>query len=483
MKLKELLTGVDYELIDGTLEQSVDEIIYDSRIKTNEGLFLAIKGYTIDGHNFIPSAIANGAKTVVVQDETKKAEGLTIIKVKSTRKVMAQLANNFYNNPSAKLNLVGVTGTNGKTSTTYILAQILEAYNHKVGVIGTIENRIGKTILQTERTTPEAVDLQALFNRMLEEGVDTTMMEVSSHALDLNRVDTCDFNIGIFTNLTQDHLDFHGTMQEYAKAKAKLFAMCDISIINVDSDFNETMLAASKNPAITYGIDNEADFRAYDIEIHATRTRYKFKCSEGEYEVLVPIPGKFTVYNTSCSIIAAYKLGVPLEDSIKEVSVVKGVPGRVQSFNSVKGYSVIVDYAHTPDGLENVLSAIKQFAKGDIVTVFGCGGDRDATKRPLMGEVVSKYSTRVIITSDNPRSEEPASILDQIEVGSKQHDTPYTKEVDRRKAIEAALANAKENDVILIAGKGHETYQHLKDGIIHFDDSEIVQEYLAKESN
>ncbi len=482
MKLEQVLSGVEYELIDGTLEQNVDEIIYDSRIKTQEGLFVAIKGFSIDGHNFIPSAIANGAKTVIVQDDTKPAEGLTIVKVKNTRKVMAQLAANFFDEPSSKLKLVGVTGTNGKTSTTYILAQILEAQNQKVGVIGTIENRIGKTILQTERTTPESVDLQALLNRMHDEGVSTTMMEVSSHALDLNRVDLCQFDIGIFTNLTQDHLDFHNTMENYAKAKSKLFTMCETSIINIDSDFSDLMLKASKNPAITYAVDTEADFQAYDVVIMATGTKYKFKCAEGEFEVSVPIPGKFTVYNTLCSIIAAYKLGVPLEDSIKEVSVIKGVPGRVQSFNSTKGYSVVVDYAHTPDGLENVLAAINQFATGDIVTVFGCGGDRDATKRPLMGEVASKYSTKVIITSDNPRSEEPASILDQIEVGSKKYNTPYTKEVDRKTAIHHALENAKDGDVILVAGKGHETYQHLKDGIIHFDDSEVVQEFLAKEN-
>ncbi|OOB78830.1 MAG: UDP-N-acetylmuramoyl-L-alanyl-D-glutamate--2,6-diaminopimelate ligase [Epulopiscium sp. Nuni2H_MBin003] len=481
MKLKELLNEVSYDVIQGDLDKEIGDVIYDSRIKTKQGLFIAIKGYVSDGHKYINQAIDNGVRVVVVSDEVSVNSNVTVIKVTDTRSVMAIIANNFYDCPSKKLSLVGVTGTNGKTSTTFILAQILEAYGKKVGVIGTIQNRIGDKILETARTTPEAIDLQNLFKRMAEEDVDTAIMEVSSHALDLNRVDMCDFNVGIFTNLTQDHLDFHHTMENYANAKAKLFAMCDINIINIDSDYAEVMLNAAKTTPITYGIKHHADFRAKDIIITANATEYTLCYADKSIDISVPIPGEFTVYNTVGALIAAYKLGVPMEFIKECLKFIQGVPGRIQSFNSKKGYSVIVDYAHTPDGLENVLEAITKFVKGKIITVFGCGGDRDNTKRPIMGEVASQYSDKVIITSDNPRSEEPQSIIDQIEAGSKKYDTPYTIQVDRKKAIDTALGMAKPGDVVLVAGKGHETYQHLKHGIIHFDDSEVVTEYLNKE--
>ncbi|OON90316.1 MAG: UDP-N-acetylmuramoyl-L-alanyl-D-glutamate--2,6-diaminopimelate ligase [Candidatus Epulonipiscium fishelsonii] len=482
MELQKLLNQVEYQLIEGSLNQEVSEIIYDSRVKTTNGLFIAIKGFQSNGHKYIDTAIENGAKTIVVQDEVS-IKNVTVIKVSNTREVMAILANNFYNSPSQNLNLIGVTGTNGKTSITFLLAQILEAYGKKIGVIGTIENRIGDETLPTERTTPEAADLQKLFKRMVDAGVDTTMMEVSSHALDLNRVDGCKFDIGIFTNLTQDHLDFHVTMDNYAKAKAKLFSICDIGIINNDADYAELMIGACKNPPITYSIDKTADYMAKDIAIIASGVTYKLTYDDVVINIEVPIPGRFTVYNTMAVIIAAIKLGVPMDLIVETLKNVKGVPGRVQTFNSPKGYSVIVDYAHTPDGLENVLQTINQFAKSKIITVFGCGGDRDNKKRPIMGEIAAKYSTDVIITSDNPRTEEPHSIIEQIEVGTKKIINEYIKIVDRKKAIYTALSRANFGDVVLIAGKGHETYQHLNTGIIHFDDSEIVQEYIEEEQN
>ncbi|ONI42241.1 UDP-N-acetylmuramoyl-L-alanyl-D-glutamate--2,6-diaminopimelate ligase [Candidatus Epulonipiscium fishelsonii] len=482
MELQKLLSQVEYQLIEGTLHQKVSEIIYDSRVKTVDGLFIAIKGFQSDGHKYIDTAIENGATTIVVQDDVPP-KNVTVIKVSNTREVMAVLANNFYNDPSQNLNLVGVTGTNGKTSITFLLAQILERYGQKVGVIGTIENRIGDETLSAERTTPEAADLQKLFSRMVNEGVDTTMMEVSSHALDLNRVDGCKFDIGIFTNLTQDHLDFHLTMDNYAKAKSKLFSICDVPIINNDADYADLMIGACKNPPITYGIDKEADYMAKDIAITSSEVTYKLTYDGKTIDIKVPIPGKFTVYNTMAVIVASIKLGVPMNLIVETLKNVKGVPGRVQTFNSPKGYSVIVDYAHTPDGLENVLQAINQFAKSRIITVFGCGGDRDNKKRPIMGEIAAKYSTDVIITSDNPRTEEPNSIIEQIEVGTKKVTDEYIKIVDRKKAIYAALSRATSGDVVLIAGKGHETYQHLNTGIIHFDDSEIVQEYIEEEQN
>ena len=482
MKLITLLKDINYDLICGEINQEVDSIIYDSRVKTVNGLFIAIKGFTVDGHKYIKAAIENGAKTVVVEDQvTIEEEGITVIRVNNTRIVMANLATNFYNHPSLKLDLIGITGTNGKTSITFLLGQILEAYKQKIGIIGTIENRIGTTILKSQHTTPESADLQKLLHTMCEEEVSHCLMEVSSHALELHRVDGCDFKIGIFTNLTQDHLDFHKTMDNYAKAKAKLFKLCQIGIINHDSPYAHIMKEDATCKVMTYGIDTPSDYRASDIHITAQGVTYMLTTPEEKYQVEVPIPGKFTVYNTLAVICAAKQLGLPMDHILHALKNVKGVPGRVQSFISTKGYSVLVDYAHTPDGLENVLETIKQFAKGRIITVFGCGGDRDNTKRPIMGEVAAMYSDEVIITSDNPRSEDPLVILDQVEVGVKRHVVDYVKMEDRKEALIHALSRANKDDVVLIAGKGHENYQILKDRIIHFDDSEIVRDFIQGE--
>ncbi len=482
MKLKDLMVGLDYQCIAGNVELDIDTIIYDSRIKTKRGLFIAIEGFKTDGHHYIKAAIENGAKALLVQqDHIPIEEGITLIKVEDTRKAMASVANNAFHHPSSKLQVVGVTGTNGKTSITYLLGQLIEAYGQKIGIIGTIENRIGNTVLKAERTTPESLDLQGLLSKMVEEKVNDALLEVSSHALELSRVAGVDFNIGIFTNLTQDHLDFHGTMENYASAKGKLFSLCQTGIVNVDSPYVEKITEGATCEIITYGIEKEATYRASDIAITAEGVAYTLTCPEGVFEVKVPIPGQFTVYNTLAVIGAARVLKLPMPHIIETLAQVKGVPGRVQSFTSNKGYSVLVDYAHTPDGLENVLKTIKEFATKEIITVFGCGGDRDKTKRPLMGEIAARYSSQVIITSDNPRTEDPLSILDQVEEGVKKHKVPYMKLVDRKVAILEALQKAQSGDVILIAGKGHENYQILKDRIIHFDDSEIVKVYMQEE--
>lgn len=481
MKLDELLNGLKYSFIKGNKNQEIDRIIYDSRIKTQNGLFIAIEGYKTDGHNYIEAAIENGAKTVLVQKDIEVKQDVTVVRVSDTRLAMALIANSAYNHPSEKFELVGVTGTNGKTSITFLLGEILEDYNKKIGIIGTIENRIGTQILKAERTTPESVDLQALFDKMLQNEVDTAIMEVSSHALELNRVAGSKFKVGVFTNLTQDHLDFHITMENYAKAKSKLFSMCEVGVVNKDSDYIEVVARDAKCKLITYGIDNVADYRASNVIITAAGVEYNLICPEGSFCVYVPIPGKFTVYNTLAVIASARVLGIPMNVILETLSHAKGVPGRVQTFKSSKGYSVLVDYAHTPDGLENVLSTIKEFAVGNIITVFGCGGDRDRTKRPLMGKIAGMYSDYVFITSDNPRTEEPLKILDDIEDGIKYVCDKYEKIEDRKKSIEKALSIAQKDDVILIAGKGHENYQILKDRIIHFDDSEIVQQYFQGE--
>lgn len=482
MKLKDLLSGINYTCITGNTEQEIDQVIYDSRIKTKKGLFIAIEGYQTDGHKYIEPAIENGACVVLVQKPIYiEAKDVTIIQTDDTRLAMAKIANNQYQHPSSNFKLVGVTGTNGKTSITFLLGQILEAYKQKVGIIGTIENRIGNQVLKAERTTPESLDLQRLFRKMADEKVDTAMMEVSSHALELKRTVGSEFKVGIFTNLTQDHLDFHKTMENYAKAKAKLFKCCEVGIVNRDSEYTQLITEGATCKLVTYGIDHEADYHAKNIQITAAGVTYTLNTPEGEFEVCVPIPGKFTVYNTLAVIAAARQLEIPMEHILKALTEVAGVPGRVQSFTSQKGYSVLVDYAHTPDGLENVLETIKEFVKGRIITVFGCGGDRDATKRPIMGRIAAQYSDHVIITSDNPRTEDPFKILNQVEVGVKEFAKNYDKVEDRESAIKMALQEAKAEDVVLIAGKGHENYQILKDRIIHFDDCEVVRNYLQEE--
>ncbi|MDF2595137.1 MAG: UDP-N-acetylmuramoyl-L-alanyl-D-glutamate--2,6-diaminopimelate ligase [Clostridia bacterium] len=482
MKLKDLVVGLQYECIRGDLEAEIDNVIYDSRIKTKSGLFIAIEGFKTDGHQFIDAAIENGVKALVVQKGVKcDRQDIAIIQVVNTRSAMAVIANNMFKYPSQNLNLVGVTGTNGKTSITYLLGQILESYQKTIGIIGTIENRIGEMVLKAERTTPESLDLQAIFHKMVEHEVEYAIMEVSSHALDLNRVDGSNFEVGIFTNLTQDHLDFHKNMENYAHAKAKLFKLCKEGIINKDSEYGAEMIKEATCKIITYGIEEQADYKASDVKITSSGVEYTLLCPKGSYQVKVPIPGKFTVYNTLAVIAAACSLDIPMDHIVTALSQVKGVPGRVQSFVSSKGYSVLVDYAHTPDGLENVLSTISQFAQNKVITVFGCGGDRDKTKRPMMGEIAAKYSDKVIITSDNPRSESPTQIIDEIEIGVKRLDSAYVKIEDREKAILLALKEAQEGDVVLVAGKGHENYQILKDRIIHFDDSEVVKAYMQEE--
>lgn len=482
MKLNDLLIGLDYKCIKGNIDQEVNQIIYDSRIKTKGGLFIAIEGFETDGHKYIEAAIENGAKAVLVQKPVEvDYKDVTVIQTKDTRLGMAMVATNAYGNPSQAFELVGVTGTNGKTSITFLLGQLLEAYDKKVGIIGTIENRIGKQILKAERTTPESLDLQRLFRKMADEAVDTALMEVSSHALELKRTFGSQFKVGIFTNLTQDHLDFHKTMENYANAKAKLFKCCETGIVNVDSPYVQSITDGATCKIVTYGIEQTADYQASDIIISAAGVTYTLNCPEGQFKVNVPIPGKFTVYNTLAVIAAARSLNLPMTHIIKALEKVHGVPGRVQSFNSQKGYSVLVDYAHTPDGLENVLGTIKEFAKGRIITVFGCGGDRDRTKRPIMGRIAANYSDHVIITSDNPRTEDPLQILDEVEVGVKEITSNYDKVENRETAIQVALKEATKDDVVLIAGKGHENYQILKDRIIHFDDCEVVKAYLQEE--
>lgn len=481
MKLIDLLDGIKFELIQGSLNLNIENIEFDSREVIADTFFACEKGLTTDGHKYALKAIAKGATALLVEyiPEGIPRE-ISIIKVKNTPLVMPKIANKFAREPWREMAMVGVTGTNGKSSIVNLLSNVLEAYEKKVGLIGTIENKIGSRVVPAKHTTPMPFDLQKLLREMKNEDVDAVAMEVSSHALALGRVGGMHFNIGAFTNLTLDHLDYHKTMENYLEAKAMLFRVCDKGIFNIDDPHVGGLLKDATCEVITYSIEKEADYRATDINITAEGVSYTLLQRGLQNKIFVPIPGKFSVYNSLAVIAIAHTLGLPLSFIIKTLSNIEGVRGRFQSMTSQDGFSVIVDYAHSPDGLRNVLQTVNEFVKGKVITVFGCGGDRDNSKRPVMGEVAGKHSDFCVVTSDNPRTEEPNSILDQIEPGVKKTDCEYVKIVDRKEAIQYAIDHAKKDDVIMIAGKGHEDYQIIGHKKIHFDDVEIVKELIEK---
>jgi UDP-N-acetylmuramoyl-L-alanyl-D-glutamate--2,6-diaminopimelate ligase len=482
MLLKDLTSIIEHEYVNGDQNAEISGIAYDSRRVKPGDLFVCIKGFKVDGHEFISQAIGQGAAAVIVEKEVEDAK-VPLIKVKNSRRALALISAAFFSNPSSKFKLIGVTGTNGKTTTTYLIKTILEQGGSKVGLIGTNQNMIGDKVLPAERTTPESLELQQLFSDMVKEKVDYVVMEVSSHSLELNRVDGCNFEIGIFTNITQDHLDFHVTMENYLKAKTTLFKRCKKGIINVDDSSSEYILNNGTCEMITFGIDKEADIHAKDIEISEKGVKFDVDTPYGSKFIELGIPGRFSVYNALGSIGACLALGISLEQIQQGLKQAKGVPGRAQIVETGKDFTVLIDYAHTPDGLENILNTVNGFAKGRVVTLFGCGGDRDKTKRPIMGEIAGKLSDFCIITSDNPRTEDPLQILNHIEEGIKKTDCSYVVIENRFEAIKYALENAKKDDVIVLAGKGHETYQILKDRVIHFDEKEIVESILREAGN
>ncbi|MBZ4644972.1 MAG: UDP-N-acetylmuramyl-tripeptide synthetase [Clostridia bacterium] len=482
MLLKDLTSIIEHEYVNGDQNAEISGIAYDSRRVKPGDLFVCIKGFKVDGHEFISQAIGQGAAAVIVEKEVEDAK-VPLIKVKNSRRALALISAAFFGNPSSKFKLIGVTGTNGKTTTTYLIKTILEQGGSKVGLIGTNQNMIGDKVLPAERTTPESLELQQLFSDMVKEKIDYVVMEVSSHSLELNRVDGCNFEIGIFTNITQDHLDFHVTMENYLKAKTTLFKRCKKGIINVDDSSSEYILNNGTCEMITFGIDKEADIHAKDIEISEKGVKFDVDTPYGSKFIELGIPGRFSVYNALGSIGACLALGISLEQIQQGLKQAKGVPGRAQIVETGKDFTVLIDYAHTPDGLENILNTVNGFAKGRVVTLFGCGGDRDKTKRPIMGEIAGKLSDFCIITSDNPRTEDPLQILNHIEEGIKKTDCSYVVIENRFEAIKYALENAKKDDVIVLAGKGHETYQILKDRVIHFDEKEIVESILREAGN
>lgn len=471
---------------EGSLEKEILDICYDSRQCGKDCLYIARKGFQSDGHQYIPDAIENGAIAIIYGEELPiKKEGITYIQVPDSRLAQAILANRFLDFPSNNLKMIGITGTNGKTSISFLIGSILRQWGKKVGSIGTIGNYIGNVFYKANNTTPEALDLQRMLKEMVKENIEYGVMEVSSHSLALNRVEGTKYDIGIFTNLSQDHLDFHKTYEEYFLAKAKLFGMTSkANIVNGDDPYGKRLIDRLKQrdiSAYSYGIENpDCDYIAKNISIDSKGVSFILESKDMKENFSVAIPGIFSVYNTMAAIIVGLVEGIPLDVIKTALAKTSAVPGRFEVVDTNTPYSIIIDYAHTPDGLENVLKTINSFAKKRIISVFGCGGDRDRTKRPIMGEIGGKYSDYCIITSDNPRSEDPLSIIEDIIPGVEKTDCPYRVIENRKKALKAALEMAQEGDIILVAGKGHETYQILKDETISFNEKEIIKELLEE---
>ena len=483
MKLRDLLKNIPVLECTADPELEIGNVYYDSRKVTEGSLFVAVSGFAADGNRFIPMAMSKGAVAVVT---AKKPEGdVPYILVESDRMALALLGCNFYGHPAKSMTMIGVTGTNGKTSTTLLLKQVLEkVLGAKVGLIGTMANMVGDEVIPTERTTPESFELQALFAKMRDAGCTHVVMEVSSHAITLERIGGTHFDVAAFTNLTEDHLDFHKTMDAYCDAKAELFRRCDKAVINVDDSYSDRILAAAACPVLTTSVTSQSGLHAKNLELLSEGIHFTAILGGEEAAVNLPIPGKFTVYNALTVMGIAKQLGISLTDCAEALKTAQGVKGRVEVVPTPETpYSVLIDYAHTPDGLENVLSSVKDFCKGRVIAVFGCGGDRDPMKRPIMGEIGVKLSDFAVITSDNPRTEDPMAIIEDILKGVKKEHGEYIVIEDRRAAIRYAMDIAKKDDIIVLAGKGHETYQDIGGQKHHLDEREEVSAHLEELRN
>ena len=483
MKLKDLLKDIPVLECTADLELEIESVHYDSRKVTENSLFVAVSGFASDGNRFIPMAMDKGAVAVITAQ--KPETDVPYVLVESDRLALALLGCNFYGRPAESMTMIGVTGTNGKTSTTLLLKQVLETVlGAKVGLIGTMANMVGDEVIPTERTTPESFDLQELFGRMRDAGCTHVVMEVSSHAVTLERIGGTHFHIAAFTNLTEDHLDFHKTMDAYCDAKAELFRRCDKAVVNADDSYSSRILAAAGCPVITTSVAGQGDLMAKDLELLAEGIRFTAICGKETVSVQLPIPGKFTVYNALTVLGIAKQLGISLKDAAEALKSAEGVKGRVEVVPTPgTPYSVLIDYAHTPDGLENVLSSVKDFCKGRLIAVFGCGGDRDPIKRPIMGEIGVKLSDIAVITSDNPRTENPMAIIEDILKGVKKEYGEYIVIEDRRAAIRYAMDIAEKDDIIVLVGKGHETYQDICGHKYHLDEREEVAAHLQELRN
>lgn len=478
MKLQDLLKGVAVLESTAAPDTEINEVRYDSRAVQPGDLFVAIRGYATDGHQYIGKALEQGAAAIVCEEATA---GTPAVVVENARRALAEIAANRFGHPADSMVMLGVTGTNGKTTTTYLVKHMLEDAGHKVGLIGTNQNLIGDEVVETERTTPESYELHALFARMRDAGCTHVIMEVSSHSLVLDRVHGIHFAVGAFTNLTQDHLDFHKTMEEYRRAKALLFTISDKGVINLDDPAAGAMLADAKCSCLTFSCEKDAaDLTAKNLKLHADGVEFVAATKGDLARVKLPIPGHFSAENALTALGIVLQLGMPLADAAKSLATATGVKGRVEVVPTDTDYTVLIDYAHSPDGVENVLRAVRGFAKGRVVALFGCGGDRDRTKRPKMGKIAADLADFCIVTSDNPRTEDPKAIIDDILEGMKGTKTPMQVIVDRPEAIHWALAHAKKDDIIVLMGKGHETYQEVNHVKHHMDEREIVRDFFAR---
>jgi len=456
----------------------IDNVTIDSRKAKEGSVFICIKGELQNGHDFAESAVKNGASVIVAEEEISCK--VPVIMCENTKIEMAKIASRFYGEPEKKLKLVGITGTNGKTTVSYLIKKILETAGKKVGIIGTNEILVGDKsvgITSSTPTTPNSLELHQIFAKMLTMGAEYVVMEVSSHALDLYRVYGLRYEVGVFTNLTQDHLDYHKTMENYFLAKSKLFDMSNKGVINIDDEYGNRLSKMAACSVLSVGRKN-AELLAKDVEITASGVKFSVEYNGEKHSACLAISGLFSVYNALSAIGAALCLDVDIKTIIKGLEMATGVKGRLENVPTNTDYSVIIDYAHTPDGLENVLNAVNSYKKGRVISVFGCGGDRDNTKRPIMGEIAARLSDLAIVTSDNPRTEEPEEIIKQIVSGIKEGE--YKVVVNRREAIGYALSIAQKDDIILLLGKGQETYQIIGTNKIHFDEREVVKELLEK---
>lgn len=481
--LDNLINNLKLKKIIGSKKVPVCGIASDSRKVRKDFIYVAIAGEKVDGSIFIKDALARGASVIVSENFLDVIQPCTFIEVDDARAALAILSTNFYGNPSEKMKLIGITGTNGKTTVSHLIEAMLQDINHKTGLIGTIEYRFSDYFYRSNKTTPESQFINYLLAKMVEEEVDTAIMEVSSHSLKQKRVLGLDFDIAIFTNLTRDHLDYHKTLEDYTQSKISLFTQLDLTkgrnrgaVINTDDPCGQYICRKMKEGFITYGIDHPADISAKDIRFDTQGSYFTIGYASYKEDFFIPLLGRHNVYNALCAIGTGILLGLDFPSMRRSLSAFAGVPGRLQKVSVSQPFSVYVDYAHTEDALKQVLQTIRSAHCGKLILIFGCGGDRDPYKRPVMGEVACSYADFSVITSDNPRSEDPISIIKQIEKGfwsDNYHIIP-----DRREAIKYALSLCKENDTLLIAGKGHEKYQIIGDTSYPFDDVEIVKEIL-----
>ncbi len=482
--LQSLIDTLPYYQYIGEANPEISSVHMDSRDVSEHSLFICVRGFTVDGHAYAHEAVKRGAVALVAEE--KLEVDVPVILVKDSKRAMALIANRFFDYPTLDMNLIGVTGTNGKTTTTHLIEKILNDANQRTGIIGTMYVRYGGEEKEVQNTTPESLPLQHTFNEMKKESVDTAVMEVSSHALEMGRVHGCHYDVAVFTNLSQDHLDYHETMEKYLHAKGLLFAQLGngyspkknpLAVLNSDDPASTELLKMTAAPVIQYGIDNDSEIRAVNVKFDEGGSRFTVTTPEESIPVRLNMVGKFSVYNALAAIAAVRPSGIPLKEVIKSLEEINGVSGRVEKVTDDDSpFTVLVDYAHTPDSLENVLETINEFATGRVITVVGCGGDRDRTKRPQMARVTEEHSDYVLLTSDNPRSENPRQIITDMEEGMQ--GDQYTVIVDRKDAIFKAVNMASEKDVILIAGKGHETYQTIGNQTFDFDDRVIAKQAM-----